>query len=142
MIWRTSLRTLAFSVSGSETYATKPVLDRSASHRSLWQVFELICFRVGDLHQLESPRGGDHRKLSSAECCGISRFNRPACMACFRVGQSRKQGMQDIHIRKQKVAGKSVPETTAWIRFWDEDVIHFTSISAIFKIVHQIKGRV
>ena len=82
------MRAVAFSVSGSETYATEPVLDRSASHSGLWQVFELICFRVGDLCQLESPRCGDHRKLYSADCCRISRFNRPACMACFRIGKS------------------------------------------------------
>ena len=40
------------------TYATEPVLDRSASHSGLWQVFELICFWVGDLRQLESPWPG------------------------------------------------------------------------------------
>ena len=52
------MRARAFSVSGSETYATEPVLDRSASHSGLWQVFELICFRVGDLRQLGAPGVG------------------------------------------------------------------------------------
>ena len=30
------MRALDWSVSGSETYATKPALDRSASHSRLW----------------------------------------------------------------------------------------------------------
>ena len=96
----------------------------------------LVCFRVGDLCYGTSsrsqplpqspvarfgtnmfpgqrpvpavyPRSVDHRKLYSADCCGISRFNRPACMAWFLIGQSRKQGMRYIHIHTQKFAGKS-----------------------------------
>ena len=51
------------------------------------------------------------RQLYSADCCRIWRFDRPTCMACFRIGKSRKQGMWDLHIRTQKLAGKSVPET-------------------------------
>ena len=69
------MRALAFSVSGSETYATEPVLDCSASHSGLWQIFELTCFRVGDLCQLESPgmgTTGSVIQLIVAETQGLS----------------------------------------------------------------------
>ena len=71
------MRALAFSVSGLETYTTEPVLDRSASHRSLWQIFELICFWVGDLRQLESPKCGDHRNFIQLIVAGFQGFTDP-----------------------------------------------------------------
>ena len=131
--------------SGPFCFWIRDLRHGTGSPAAMWQVLELICFRVRDLRQLSSPgvwttgsnnciipiltrkqkcfrvrdlrqlesrRSVDHRKLYSADYCGISRFDRPTCMACFRIGQSRKQGMQDIHMRKQKFAGKSVPETT------------------------------
>ena len=107
------MRALAFSVSGSETYTTEPVLEFSAIHSGLWQVFELICFRVRRPMPAGEPQDGDHRKRYSSDCCGNSRFVRPAGMACFRIGKSSNQEMRDIHIRTQKLAGKSVPETTS-----------------------------
>ena len=41
-----------------------------------------------------------------------------------------------------EICRKTVSETTTRIRVWDEDVISFTSMGAIFKILQQIKRRV
>ena len=46
-----------------------------------------------------------------------------------------------MHMRTQKFAGKSVPETTTRIRVWDEDVINFTSMGAIFKVLYPVPSK-
>ena len=118
---------------------TPAVEPRSVDHRKqlhhLNSDLETEIFPGRRPTPAEEPRSVDHRKLYSADCCGISRFDRSACMACFRIGQSRKQGMWDLHIRTQKFAGKSVSETATCIRDWDGDVFNFTSMDATFEIL-------
>ena len=93
------MRALAFSVSGSETYATEPVLDRSASHSGLWQVFELICFRVGDQRQLESPGVGTTGSK------------------CIILILTRKQiNLRVLALRQMKVSGyENPPALFSWL---------------------------
>ena len=107
------MRAPACSVSKSETYATKSVaIAAPPTVVACGKHMELICFRFGDLRQLESPGVWTTRsfiRLIAAESKGLTDLH--AWPGCFRIGQSRKQGMRDILIRTQKFADQSLPET-------------------------------
>ena len=109
MNWRTLLRALDWFVSGSETYAREPSQRLAQSPVAIFGTNMFPGRRPIPAVELRSV---DHWKLYSAYCCRKSWFVRTACMACFRGGKSRKQGMRDIHICTQKFTGKSVPETS------------------------------
>ena len=108
------MRAPACSVSKSETYATKSVaIAAPPTVVACGKHMELICFRFGDLRQLESPGVWTTRsfiQLIAAESKGLT--DPHAWPGCFRTGQREPQTRNAGHlIRTQKFAEQSLPET-------------------------------